>query len=509
MSPRPEPAPAREPADVCLVIEGAYPYVRGGVSSWTQDLIASQCHLRFHLLVIIAPETPLELRYKLPPNVCGLTHVFVADLADGAASLPGGEAEIAALLAPVGKILAGSGADALRDLVERVAPLRAQLGRRILLDSRAAWQGFNEVYSQSCEGASYLNVFWAWRTLVAGLFSMLLCDLPPAKTYHGVSTGYAGLLLARARLETGRPVLLTEHGVYTNERRLEILAAPWLAVDDTRSLAVGGGSNKVKDLWIHAFVAYARACYQCCDEIITLFEGNFALQLEDGALAHRLSVIPNGIDLQRFDGMKLTRRREAGGDRPSAIALVGRVVPIKDVKTFLRACALLVRKVPDVVCYVLGPMDEDPAYAGECIDLVHQFKLRDNVVFTGMVDLMEYFGKVDVLVLTSISEGQPLVILEGGAAGLPSVATDVGACRELIYGRPSEDPPLGFAGRVTPIGEPNAIAEAIAELLGDEAERQRCGDVMKARVRASYDKVDLHRRYATLYRKLLAPAQEA
>ncbi len=504
----PLPSPAIGPppeADVCLVIEGAYPYVRGGVSSWTQDLIATQSHLTFHLLVIVAPGTPLELRYKLPPNVCGLTHVPAAELPSGDHALPGGDLACAELLAPALRLFDLGASTDLRELVERVSALRGRLGRHILLDSRPAWQLFNDVYVRRCDGASYLNVFWAVRTLLAGLFSMLLCELPKARCYHGVSTGYAGLLLARAHFETGRPVLLTEHGVYTNERRLEIMSAPWLAVDDARSIGVGGASNKVKSLWIDTFVAYARACYQSCDHIITLFEGNFSLQIEDGALADRLTVIPNGIDLARFASVVTTKRKEAGGHRPSAIALVGRVVPIKDVKTFIRACELLVRRLPDLVCYVLGPMDEDQTYAEACVELVHQLRLRKNVVFTGMVDLLSYFGKVDVLVLTSISEGQPLVILEGGAAGLPSVATDVGACRELICGMPSEEPSFGMGGRVARIGDPEHIAHSVAELLGDEEERVRCGEAMLQRVRAVYDKVDLHRRYAELYRDLLAP----
>ena len=121
-----------------------------------------------------------------------------------------------------------------------------------------------------------------------------------------------------------------------------------------------------------------------------------------------------------------------------------------------------------------------------------------------MANLMDYFGRIDVMVLTSISEAQPLVILEGGAARVPSVATDVGACRELIFGRSEEVPNLGAGGRVTEIGNPAEIADALAELLLDEPLRQRCGAVMQARVRSSYDKVDLHVRYARLYQDLMA-----
>ena len=58
-----------------------------------------------------------------------------------------------------------------------------------------------------------------------------------------------------------------------------------------------------------------------------------------------------------------------------------------------------------------------------------------DVVFTGRVNVTEYLGGLDFTILTSISEGQPLTILEGYAAKLPAIATDVGNCRGLIVRR--------------------------------------------------------------------------
>jgi len=492
--------PSPSVADVCLVVEGAYPYVQGGVSSWSQDLIKNQSHLTFHILAIFAPGAELTPRYPLPANVCGLTNVFAGQMPIGVRSLPDEDRFLRALFAPVSRVMTQGSAADLKEIVALLAPHRHEIGRHLLLDSRAAWDAFNAIYTSSCQGASYLNSFWGWRTLAAGLFATMIADLPPARIYHTVSTGYAGLLAARASFETGRPAMLTEHGIYTNERRLEILAAPWLAVDDSANVSIDGDTNKVKQLWINTFVSYAKACYDSCSHIITLFEGNHALQLEDGASPDRLHVIPNGIDAARY--AEIPREAAAGSGR-YAIALLGRVVPIKDVKTYIRSCAILIRSVPDVTCYILGAMDEDPAYAHACQALVVQLGLQRHLVFAGMVNLVQWYGKLDVVVLTSVSESQPLVILEGGAAGVPSVAPDVGACRELIMGRSDEDPYLGAGGRVTPIGSPAAYAEAIADLLRDDDARRACGEVMRKRVERYYDKAQLHRRYAELYDELL------
>lgn len=487
-----------------MIVEGAYPYVRGGVSSWAHELIEAQSQLRVHLLVIVAAHTELTLRYELPVNVCGLTHIFVPELPTGPRWSRGGDQLANELREPTMRLLGAGDGTALRDIIALLKPWRGRVGSRQLLDSWAAWQSFNELYRVRCAGASLLNAFWAWRTLVGGLYSMLMPALPSAHVYHCVSTGYAGLVAARAALETGRPALVTEHGVYTNERRLEILAAPWLAIDDASDLSLADGGNKVKQLWIDTFVAYSKVCYASCNPVITLFEGNHPLQIEDGARPASLRVIPNGIDPVRYAGRP---RADSGAGRRRAaqrIALVGRVVPIKDVKAFIRACANLVKTVPNVTCDVLGPMDEDPVYAQACIDLVEQHGLTGRVHFKGMVNLVEHYPDLDVMVLTSISEAQPLVILEAGAAGVPSVATDVGACRELIMGRSDENPRLGAGGRVTPIGDPAAIADAIAELLLDEPLRRACGEVMRQRVVRYYDKRTLQRRYAELYRDLIA-----
>ncbi len=76
---------------------------------------------------------------------------------------------------------------------------------------------------------------------------------------------------------------------------------------------------------------------------------------------------------------------------------------------------------------------DDEEYAQECYALVDQLHL-ENVIFTGRVDIISYMEKLDFTILTSISEGQPLSVLESFAARRPCVTTDVGCCRELLNG---------------------------------------------------------------------------
>jgi glycosyltransferase involved in cell wall biosynthesis len=487
------------PTDVCLVLEGTYPYVTGGVSNWTHDLIRAQSHLSFHLVTLVPPGPEGPRRFELPANVTGLTRVELQTLPDGSPARRGFDALLRSLETPLDRIMSKSGAladvTAVFDAIQR----GGDLGREALLNSRPAWNLLLRMYEQQCPHVSFLDYFWTWRTLLFGLYSVVQAPLPEARVYHALCTGYAGLYATRAHLRTGRPALLTEHGIYTNERRVEITMADWLQGDAVRTLTVDQTYRDLRDLWIDTFTSYSRACYAACSTIVTLYEGNTLLQLQDGADPARIRVIPNGIELADVP----VRVR---GEALPTVALIGRVVPIKDIKTFLRAAAILREYVPDVRVWILGPLEEDPEYVDECRQLTALLDLESTVEFKGRVALKDYYPLIDVVVLTSVSEAQPLVILEGGALGIPSVATDVGACREMILGRSDEQPALGAAGAVTPLANPAATAEALRWLLTDAEAYQRCADAARERVRRYYNKADLDTAYRELYDTHIAMA---
>jgi glycosyltransferase involved in cell wall biosynthesis len=304
-------------------------------------------------------------------------------------------------------------------------------------------------------------------------------------------------MLARAKIETGRPAILTEHGIYTNERRIEIMMADWLYDGDEFGLQLDRQRRDLRDLWIDAFMSYARACYGAADRIITLYGGNRRVQQLHGADPGKVSIVPNGIDVKHFAA--LPRARDPG--RPT-VALIGRVVRIKDIKTFVRACSILQRSLPALEALVIGPDDEEPDYAAECVALADYLGLGERMRFVGRVRIADYLPRIDVVTLTSISEGQPLTLLEAGASGVPCVATDVGACREIIEGSDREEPPLGPGGAIVPLAEPGAIAAALLRLLTDHDHYDRCAAAIRERIRRHYNKRELDAEYAAIYRGL-------
>ena len=494
------PVAATPVADVCLLVEGCYPYVPGGVSTWIDWLIRGNSHLTFAVVAIVADPTPREPRFRMPGNVVAFGDLPLATpmpsltWRDGKRPLAVEEAVADALTA----LVDGAGLDTLRCLVELIIDPANRLTPRALMSSRLSWRLTCATYERLMPHASFLHFFWAWRALFGGLFAILAAPLPRARIYHTISTGYAGLLAARAAIETDAPVLITEHGIYTNERRVEILMAEWIRDTVDKGLSLKDARVDLRDVWIKTFEAHARVCYQACARIITLYEDNQRLQRALGAEEERLFIIPNGIEVTRFAHVV-----PAPDHAPPTVALIGRVVPIKDVKSFIDAVAIIRETVPDLCALVLGPTEEDPVYFEECRDRVAEHDLEATLIFTGPVNIADYLPRIHVMALTSLSEAQPLVILEAGAAGIPSVATDVGACREMIEGRPDEAPRLGPGGEVTRLVDPAQTAAAIAGLLRDGDRRRACGEAMRERVRCYYNSADALAAYARTYASLL------
>jgi polysaccharide biosynthesis protein PelF len=485
---------APHPADICLIVEGCYPFVPGGVSSWIDWLIRTQPNTTF-TVVSLWPKPGTDLpRYRMPDNVVAFHPLYLQDF---------GQKPRLRIREPQGIATLGDALSGLMTMggTERLAVAARELGRLgpkfpidMLYNSPAAWVLVKHMYRNQMPYGSFLHFFWAWRALMGGLLATMHFPLPEAKVYHTISTGYAGVLAARARIETGRPMLLTEHGIYTNERRIELLMADWVADTVEKGHSLDDPRLDLRDMWITAFEAYARTCYQAATEVITLYNDNQRAQQLLGAAPERSRVIANGINVQRFAAAGAGVR-----DTRPTMALIGRVVPIKDVKCFLSAAKILRERIPDLRAFVLGPLDEDPEYSAACQAFATELGLDGCVEFTGTVNVLDYLTKIHVVVLTSLSESQPLTLLEAGAAGIPVVATNVGSCREIIEGRPDEQPPLGSGGFVTPLVAPAEIASAVEKLITDPALRQSCGEALRLRVNQYYTSEQASAAYQELY----------
>lgn len=488
-------------ADVCLVLEGTYPFVAGGVSSWVNQIIKQMPDVSFSILHI-SPTSGFYKghAYELPDNVLGVQEVYLHE----AVSLSGSfdaifKRKSVATFARFLEQVRSEDTSGFEKLVAAFqTPAVREANSASLLVHRLNWPGLVEGFRAEATDESFLNYFWNAYYAHQPLVNVLTARMPRARVYHTISTGYAGVLAAAASVHHRRPLLLTEHGIYTKERRIEIHAAEWIKDRVHEDLVVESEAPFFRRFWNRHFQTMSRICYEQSDEIFTLYTGNVREQIKDGAEPKKIRIIPNGISLSRF-AEPAERFENRPKNKRFTIGFVGRVCPIKDVRTFVAAMRVVKDKVPDVLVRILGPMEEDPEYADECKRLAKALDLEDNVRFEGRVAVHEEMPKLDVLVLTSISEAQPLVILEGGAVGLPMVATDVGSCQELLNGRTPEDRALGVGGLITPIASPGETGRAVLELWADEGMRLQMGKSLQERVRRFYDQQDMICAYRDIY----------
>ncbi|MBV8045930.1 MAG: GT4 family glycosyltransferase PelF [Paludibacterium sp.] len=505
-----------ERADVALLLEGTFPYVRGGVSSWINQMIRAFPDLRFAIVFIgSSPDSYGDMAYALPDNVVHMECHYLFDFGADAAQRPHkpsvrGDAAAFELVAELhGKLKSPQGKHHASSVLRQVMPLMqpgGKLSADVFAHSDKAWQFLTDNYRTFCTDPSFTDYFWTVRIMHMSIWKLAAVaeGLIPTRIYHTVSTGYAGLLGAMLHERRGQPLLVSEHGIYTKERKIDLFQSQWIR--DNRSVFERDAAQigYFRDLWMRFFMALGQMCYDAADDIVALYEGNRQRQIGDGAPQAKTCTIPNGIQLERFARLRAARPAAV----PPVLCLIGRVVPIKDVKTFIRAMLTLLDAMPEAEAWIAGPDDEDEDYANECRRLVASLGLSDKVKFLGMQNVEHLLPQIGLVVLSSISEALPLVVLEGFAAGVPSVTTDVGACRELIEGAPGDDAKLGAAGEVVPIANPGALAQAALSLLQSPERWHAAQRAGIARVERYYTQTMMVDAYRGLYDKLLARGGE-
>ncbi len=273
-----------------------------------------------------------------------------------------------------------------------------------------------------------------------------------------------------AKAQTGRPFILTEHGIYAKEREMEINQSEQYVGYEKR-------------MWKNIFYSLARIAYDSADLIIALFRRNRALQIQNGAPSERCRVIPNGIPVQSF--LELERRPHETFN----VGFIGRMVPIKDVKNFIMSARIVLNAVPKARFYLIGPQDERNDYFEELQILVENLELGDRVIFTGKVDVKQYFPILDVVCLPSIKEAQPLTVIEAMVAGVPVVATRVGDVEDILQ----QD------GIVVPPKQPDKMAAGVIKFAKDAAFRKRCTQHGRERASQIYDLNKMIQSYDEIY----------
>lgn len=450
----------------------------GGVSSWVHKFIKSFPNSEFILQTIVSNRSnDRKFLYELPENVTEVHELYLQD-DDWHKSKR--------LKSKLNK----DEHDALRSLVMNKNVRWNELfklfqNQRVSLNKLLMGEDFlnviREYYDTEYDQLPFTDFLWTMRSVYLPLFFTLKMEIPKADLYHSVATGYAGVLGSMGKTIHGGRLLISEHGIYTREREEELLRSDWV-------------KGVFKKTWIDQFRKMSNLAYEKADLVTSLYSHAQELQIEIGCPAQKTIVTPNGIDVDAFKDIPAKLPED---EDKINIGAVLRVTPIKDIKTMIQAFRYAKDKDKRLRLWIMGPWDEDKEYAQECFEQVESLGLSEDVIFTGMINVKDYLGRMDMTILTSISEGQPLTILESYAARKPVIATDVGNCSGLIYG---ENDDFGDAGILTHIMNVEEIGNAMVTMAKNKETRLKMGENGFKRANAGYRQEMMQDTYYNIYK---------
>lgn len=221
-----------------------------------------------------------------------------------------------------------------------------------------------------------------------------------------------------------------------------------------------------------------------------------AVHEREGVARDRIRIIYNGLDPSRFAAPvdRAEVRRDLGvSEDATAIVMVGNLRPIKDHTTLINAMAHVAAQHPVAHLVLVGEGSEQE----RLVSLAESLGIRDHVTFAGArKDVPRVLAAMDVFVLSTHSEGMSNAIIEGMAAGLPVVATDVGGNAECVVD--------GVTGYIVPHEDVDALADRLGTLVGNPTAVSAMGAAGRERVKETFDVQAMVRHTADLYRELTA-----
>jgi polysaccharide biosynthesis protein PelF len=466
--------------DITLITEGTYPHHPGGVSVWCDQLVREFPEHQYHVFALGATGAE-KVTWELPGNVASLDVVPLWGSAPGQRAGRTLRAQFRPVLERFFRSLAiendGAGfVPSLQELGElaQAGQLTAAMSTQ---DAVGQLLGDGPICSDRPSGGDQglLTVADAVDVMMQlEHFLRPLAARPrPTDLCHSVANGLGALPALAAKWSRGTPFVLTEHGLYLRERYL--------------SYHPGTLSQPARAIVLRFFRLLVEAAYDCADVVSPGSAYNSLWELAHGTPPGRIRPACNGVDPDAFP------IATAEPEVPT-LAWIGRVDPLKDVETLLRAFAEVRAAVPACRLRLFGPTPKGREdYKRSCVELIEELGLEGAATFEGRVgSVVEAYHAGHVIVLTSISEGLPYTVLEAMACGRPVIATDVGGVGEAV----------GDAGLLVPPRNPSAVAAACVRLLTDADERRALGQTARDRVERLFTAKQSFQTYRSAYQEL-------
>lgn len=488
---------------VLMITEGTYPFHWGGVSTWCHLLIRDLPTIDFEL-ISLAAEPNMELQFTLPHNVTAFHPIPLWGVRERletrqdltfaelrARRQRTSEAAIYAYFVPYFRdfvqelFLNQRGPQTMAQAIHAMYRFFLTYDFDATMRSKPIWDTFVSVAQESFPLATaqfgYPDAPFQLADLTTAMhwlyhwFFPLGAPLPKTDVAHAAMVGICTMIGVTAKLEHGAAFMLTEHGIYLRERYLAEAAT-------TRSFFL-----KVLNL------SFARRMteltYALADQISPCCDYNQRWELRNGAKPEQIRTIYYGVD-----GDSFTPVVKPFGD-PPVVVWVGRIDPLKDLLTLIRAAAVVHQTRPDIQFKLFGSAPAgNEAYYEKCLELRKELGLEETVIFAGFrSDVAAAFNEGDVVILSSISEAFPFVILEAMLCAKPVVATGVGGIPEQVEG-------CGFALEPR---NPEAMAATILHLMSDPELCAKLGQAARAKASREFTVRQSGLSHNASYRRIL------
>jgi glycosyltransferase involved in cell wall biosynthesis len=251
-----------------------------------------------------------------------------------------------------------------------------------------------------------------------------------------------------------------------------------------------------RETWkVRLYESLDRLHLRWMDRVVCVSEGQAARVRQAGVSEHRVVVIHNAIDAERFerpDPDCRARLLEYFAQPPSRlIGAVGRLSPEKGFGVLVDAARQIARREPATGFLLFG----DGALRDNLARRIDAAGLAGRFILAGFRDDLDcLLPGLDALVLSSFTEGLPNVVLEAFAAEIPVVATSVGGTPEVVTD--------GVNGYLVPPGDPDALARRIGDVLASEDQRRAMGGRGRQRIQEEFTFENQARAYARLFAEL-------
>jgi len=259
-------------------------------------------------------------------------------------------------------------------------------------------------------------------------------------------------------------------------------------------------------LWRRFFVVLEKIAAYCSDLIFSVNHEDIETAIREG-ICNPDKIVPLGnggigIDITLFDPDRfppdhIARKRLEVGlpNGASVVGFVGRLVQEKGLLELFAAARIVREQVPDVRLLIVGPVDTEKSDA-LTPDTAQDYGIADICHFLGMrQDMPELYALMDVFVLPSHREGFPRAPMEASAMKVPCVVTNIRGCREAVE--------HGRNGLLVPLGDVQALADAIIELLTDREKARRMGEEGRRMALERFDERLVFEKVKAEYARLL------